>query len=91
MNRWPSNNGSSNGSLIEMRDISKVYDTGKLQVIPEPTVQEVPVEAQGFDHLDRPAYLRHNAALKQENLAEDLLVEDPDYLDIPAFLRRQAD
>ncbi len=66
-------------------------DTGKVQVLPEPKVQEVPTEAQGFDHLDRPAYLRHNAALKQENLAEDLLVEDPDYLDIPAFLRRQAD
>ena len=25
------------------------------------------------------------------HLAEDLLAEDPDYLDIPAFLRRQAD
>jgi cell division protein FtsZ len=66
-------------------------DTGKIQVLPEPTVQEVPTEAQGFGHLDKPAYLRHNAALKQENLAEDLLVEDPDFLDIPAFLRRQAD
>ena len=68
-------------------------DTGKIQAIPQPEVQpqEVVAEAQGFDHLDRPAYLRHNAALKQENLAEDLLVDDPDYLDIPAFLRRQAD
>ena len=49
------------------------------------------IDTQDYDHLERPAYLRHNAALKQENLAEDLLMEDPDYLDIPAFLRRQAD
>ena len=70
-------------------------DTGKVQVLPEPKaqVQEVVAESQSYenDYYDRPAYLRHNAALKQENLAEDLLVEDPDYLDIPAFLRRQAD
>ncbi|MCB1683404.1 MAG: cell division protein FtsZ [Pseudomonadales bacterium] len=51
----------------------------------------------GFDgqpdyrQLDRPAYARHNAALKQENLAEDLDSQNMDYLDIPAFLRRQAD
>lgn len=44
-----------------------------------------------YRKLDRPAYARHNAALKQDNLAEDLGSQDLDYLDIPAFLRRQAD
>lgn len=44
-----------------------------------------------YKQLDRPAYARHNAALKQDNLAEDLENQDLDYLDIPAFLRRQAD
>jgi cell division protein FtsZ len=66
-------------------------DTGRIGKLPEPPVQEVSLEEPRYDQLDRPAFLRHNAALKQENLAEDLLVDDPDYLDIPAFLRRQAD
>jgi cell division protein FtsZ len=44
-----------------------------------------------YRDLDRPAYARHNAALKADNLAEDLNTENLDYLDIPAFLRRQAD
>ena len=66
-------------------------DTGRIQKLHEPPMQEVPLDEPRYDQLDRPAFLRHNAALKQENLAEDLLVDDPDYLDIPAFLRRQAD
>jgi len=66
-------------------------DTGRIEKLPEPAVQEVSLDEPRYDQLDRPAFLRHNAALKQENLAEDLLVDDPDYLDIPAFLRRQAD
>ncbi len=44
-----------------------------------------------YARLDRPAYARHNAALQQDNLAEDLENQNLDYLDIPAFLRRQAD
>jgi cell division protein FtsZ len=48
-----------------------------------------------YAELDRPAYVRQNAAqnaaLKQDHLAEDLGDKDMDYLDIPAFLRRQAD
>ena len=44
-----------------------------------------------YRQLDRPAYARHNAALRQDNLAEDLTKDNLDYLDIPAFLRRQAD
>ena len=44
-----------------------------------------------YARLDRPAYARHNAVLQQDNLAEDLENQNLDYLDIPAFLRRQAD
>ncbi len=44
-----------------------------------------------YRELDRPTYARQSAALKQDNLAEDLAPENMDYLDIPAFLRRQAD
>jgi len=44
-----------------------------------------------YARLDRPAYARHSAALQQDNLAEDLENQNMDYLDIPAFLRRQAD
>ncbi|MEM8766937.1 MAG: cell division protein FtsZ [Pseudomonadota bacterium] len=56
----------------------------------EPAEIEVPVGNENWDRFDRPAFQRHNTALQQENLAEDIQ-HDPDYLDIPAFLRRQAD
>jgi cell division protein FtsZ len=44
-----------------------------------------------YGMLDRPTFARQHAALKQDNLAEEL--DDPQYayLDVPAFLRRQAD
>jgi hypothetical protein len=44
-----------------------------------------------YGALDRPTFARQNAALKQENLAGEQ--DDPHYayLDVPAFLRRQAD
>ena len=60
-------------------------------------VVDNPAPSLGFDgqpdyrQLDRPAYARHNAALKQEHVPEDLATQNMDYLDIPAFLRRQAD
>ena len=49
-----------------------------------------------YSNLDRPAYARHRAAMPRDNLAEDRdKIDRPDdnmeYLDIPAFLRRQAD
>ncbi|MDA1075110.1 MAG: cell division protein FtsZ [Proteobacteria bacterium] len=44
-----------------------------------------------YAELDRPAYARHHATVRQDNLAEDLRDRNMDYLDIPAFLRRQAD
>ncbi len=56
----------------------------------EPAEIEVPTAKQDWNHYDRPAFQRHNTALQQDNLAEDMQT-DPDYLDIPAFLRRQAD
>jgi len=44
-----------------------------------------------YDKLDRPTIERQRQALRRDNLAEEL--EDPEYnyLDVPAFLRRQAD
>ncbi len=49
-----------------------------------------------YSNLDRPAYVRHRSAVGRDNLAEDREAFDrPDdnmeYLDIPAFLRRQVD
>ncbi len=61
-------------------------------VIVDNTLSEDAMHGQvDYKQLDRPAYARHNAALKHDNLAEDLEKQDLDYLDIPAFLRRQAD
>ncbi len=44
-----------------------------------------------YNKLDRPAFARQSAASGRDNLAEDPEPQDLDYLDIPAFLRRQAD
>jgi cell division protein FtsZ len=61
-------------------------------IVDNVTLKEAAMDGQvDYKQLDRPAYARHNAALKQDNLAEDLENQDLDYLDIPAFLRRQAD
>jgi len=61
-------------------------------VIVDNTLADMTADGQvDYRRLDRPAYARHNAALQQDNLAEDLANQDLDYLDIPAFLRRQAD
>jgi len=46
---------------------------------------------QDFENLDEPTFVRQRNARQQDNPAEDLQMKDGDYLDIPAFLRRQAD
>ena len=46
---------------------------------------------QASEKLDQPTFDRHRSGLQQDNLAEDLEKQEMDYLDIPAFLRRQAD
>ncbi len=71
-------------------------DTGKPSVVVDntaaPTVDLGSDGAMDYGKLDRPAYARHAAAARAEgNLAPELEREDLDYLDIPAFLRRQAD
>ncbi|MGD8416085.1 MAG: cell division protein FtsZ [Pseudomonadales bacterium] len=67
-------------------------DTGRPAMVVDNTTQNLRVDAQpDYRQLDRPTYARQSAALKQDNLAEDLENENMDYLDIPAFLRRQAD
>ena len=60
-------------------------------IVDNVSLKEAAMDGQvDYKQLDRPAYARHNAALKQE-VAEDPESQDLDYLDIPAFLRRQAD
>jgi cell division protein FtsZ len=61
-------------------------------IIVDNTLTDMTADGQvDYRKLDRPTYARHNAALQQDNLTEDLANQDLDYLDIPAFLRRQAD
>tara|TARA_A100001037_G_C15100823_1_gene613900 strand:+ start:445 stop:1593 length:1149 start_codon:yes stop_codon:yes gene_type:complete len=44
-----------------------------------------------YASLDQPAYERNNDDKKRDSIAPSEHTEDLDYLDIPAFLRRQAD
>jgi cell division protein FtsZ len=46
---------------------------------------------QDYEKLNQSTFDRHRSALPQDNSAEDLEKQEMDYLDIPAFLRRQAD
>jgi cell division protein FtsZ len=67
-------------------------EAGRPNVVVDNTLPDIGMDGQpDYRQLDRPAYARHNAALKQDNLAEDLGSDNMDFLDIPAFLRRQAD
>ena len=52
-------------------------------------VSETPAAAVDYKQLDRPTVMRKQSAKPQSAAAA--LEKDPDYLDIPAFLRRQAD
>ncbi len=72
-------------------------------VVVDNTVAQAALDGQvDYNQLDRPAWSRQShatAAAPRDNLAEDLDAvgqegvqgQDLDYLDIPAFLRRQAD
>ena len=61
-------------------------------VIVDNTLTEAVMDGQvDYKTLDRPAYARHNTALKEDPAVDELESQDLDYLDIPAFLRRQAD
>ncbi len=44
-----------------------------------------------YGELDRPTYSRNNQAADKTSRSEGLEGQDLDYLDVPAFLRRQAD
>ncbi len=44
-----------------------------------------------YHQLDRPTYLRQQDSVKKTAEGEDLRDKDTEYLDIPAFLRRQED
>jgi len=44
-----------------------------------------------YEQLDRPAFARHQAGAQRDMTMQEQDTQDLDYLDIPAFLRRQAD
>jgi len=44
-----------------------------------------------YHQLDRPTYLRQQDSVKKASETEDLRDKDAEYLDIPAFLRKQED
>lgn len=56
--------------------------------------KKVPTTAADYAELDKPAHVRQKeavAARAKQPTAESVKAKDMDYLDIPAFLRRQAD
>ena len=60
-------------------------------VAPAVTVKKVPTTAADYAELDKPAHVRQQAAATQAPKVDSAKAKDMDYLDIPAFLRRQAD
>ena len=78
----------------EMRVTVVATGLGGNQVLPKKVVDNTEREETDYKQLDRPAVMRNRpaadrgAAMKQAAGAENA---DMDYLDIPAFLRRQAD
>ncbi len=61
-------------------------------VVVDNTVAQATLDGQvDYNQLDRPAFARNQPSVARDNLAEDTDSQDLDYLDIPAFLRRQAD
>ena len=60
-------------------------------VTPEVT-KKIPTTAADYAELDKPAHVRQKeAAASKASVASSDKAKDMDYLDIPAFLRRQAD
>ena len=61
-------------------------------IIVDNTVAQQALDGQvDYAQLDRPAFARNSGGAARDNLAEGHDSQDLDYLDIPAFLRRQAD
>jgi len=61
-------------------------------VVVDNTIAQQALDGQvDYAKLDRPAFARNQTSVPRNNLAEAQDTQDLDYLDIPAFLRRQAD
>jgi cell division protein FtsZ len=61
-------------------------------IIVDNTIAQQALDGQvDYSQLDRPAFARNSTSASRDNVAEDHDSNDLDYLDIPAFLRRQAD
>jgi cell division protein FtsZ len=61
-------------------------------VVVDNTVAQQALDGEvDYSKLDQPSYKRTQPSLSRDAIAEDPDNQDMDYLDIPAFLRRQAD
>jgi cell division protein FtsZ len=60
-------------------------------VAPAAPLRKAPTTAAEYAELDKPAHIRQQAATAKTPETEAAKSKDMDYLDIPAFLRRQAD
>lgn len=61
-------------------------------IVVDNTIAQQALDGQvDYAQLDRPAFARAQPSTGRDNVAQDQDGQDLDYLDIPAFLRRQAD
>jgi cell division protein FtsZ len=60
-------------------------------VVDNPITRDVIGGRRSMDELDTPPYLRNKSVQAKDLDVIDVRSEDIDYLDVPAFLRRQAD
>ena len=77
------------GEEMRVTVVATGLGNAKSESADTPTSLRNPVGMPNYRDLDRPTVMRNNATT--EEVATRTAPSDPDYLDIPAFLRRQAD
>lgn len=77
------------GEEMRVTVVATGLGNAKSESADTPTSLRNPVGMPNYRDLDRPTVMRNNATT--EEVATRAAPSDPDYLDIPAFLRRQAD
>lgn len=77
------------GEEMRVTVVATGLGNAKSESADPPTSLRNPVGMPNYRDLDRPTVMRNNATT--EEVATRTAPSDPDYLDIPAFLRRQAD
>ncbi len=81
-------NDESLGDQMRITVVATGLGNGKSEQVDAPPVANSGLP--NYRDLDRPTVMRNNAADEVERPPQQV-PSDPDYLDIPAFLRRQAD